>query len=70
MKDCHVARLPVAVKTTITLFEPRGIPRDVKVEDQPGSFLKIEALRSNICGNQYADWVVGIVERFNYFSPV
>src|ERR1700689_3146566 len=41
VKHRHIACLSVAIKATVSLFEPRGIPWDVEVEDHPRSLLKV-----------------------------
>src|ERR1035437_7176093 len=70
VKDGYVACLTVAVETTITLLQPRWIPWDVEVKNQPGGLLKVQSFRGNIGGNQDTNRVVGIVEGFNHFSAV
>ena len=61
--DEDVARLTVPVEAAVSLIEPGRVPGDLVVEQQPGSFLKVETFRGGIGGDENPYRVVRAVER-------
>ncbi|HUG69951.1 MAG TPA: hypothetical protein VMM76_19525 [Pirellulaceae bacterium] len=60
--DRDVACLPMPIESTVTLFEPRRIPRAIEVQQVASSALQVQSFRCSICRDKDTNLGIQVVK--------